>query len=85
MAVADVFDALVSRRCYKDGFSFEKIETKADKALKQSQIQVLKVSIARREKLLANENYVKKAPEKIVEMDRKKLAEEKKKLEELTK
>lgn len=24
MAVADVFDALVSRRCYKDGFSFEK-------------------------------------------------------------
>ena len=24
MAVADVFDALVSKRCYKDGFSFEK-------------------------------------------------------------
>ncbi len=24
MAVADVFDALVSRRCYKEGFSFEK-------------------------------------------------------------
>ena len=24
MAVADVFDALVSKRCYKDGFPFEK-------------------------------------------------------------
>ena len=24
MAVADVFDALVSKRSYKDGFSFEK-------------------------------------------------------------
>ena len=24
MAVADVFDALISKRCYKDGFSFEK-------------------------------------------------------------
>ena len=64
---------------------FEKIETEADKALKKSQIQVLKASIARREKLLSNENYVKKAPEKIVSLDRKKLAEEKKILEELTK
>lgn len=24
MALADVFDALVSKRCYKDSFSFEK-------------------------------------------------------------
>ena len=38
-----------------------------------------------REKLLSNENYVKKAPAQIVEMDRKKLEEEKKKLEELLK
>ena len=35
--------------------------------------------------LLSNENYVNKAPAKIVEMDRQKLVEEKKKLEELTK
>ena len=64
---------------------FEKIETEADKALKQAQIQMLTASITRREQLLSNENYVKKAPKKIVEMDRKKLAEERKKLEEMTK
>ena len=62
---------------------FEHIETEADKAAKQAQIKVLEDSIARREKLLSNENYVKKAPEKIVEMDRKKLVEEKNKLKEL--
>ena len=64
---------------------FEKIESAADKALKSSQIKALELSIARREKLLSNENYVNKAPTNIVEMDRKKLEEEKKKLEELKK
>ena len=64
---------------------FEKIETAADKALKNAQINTLKLSIERREKLLANENYVNKAPAKIVEMDKQKLEEEKKKLEELLK
>ena len=64
---------------------FEKIETEADKAAKIAQIELLKASIARREKLLSNENYVKKAPKNIVEMDIKKLEEEKKKLEELMK
>ena len=39
----------------------------------------------RRKKLLSNENYVNKAPENIVELDRKKLEGEKKKLEELLK
>ena len=64
---------------------FEKIETEADKQAKQEQIKQLEESIARREKLLSNENYVNKAPANIVELDRQKLAEEKKKLEELTK
>ena len=64
---------------------FEKIETEAEKAAKAAQIKLLQASIERREKLLSNENYVKKAPEKIVEMDRQKLEEEKKKLEELLK
>ncbi|MBE6160207.1 MAG: valine--tRNA ligase [Lactobacillales bacterium] len=44
------------------------------------EINKLKASIERREKLLSNENYVNKAPVNIVEMDRKKLAEEKEKL-----
>ncbi len=64
---------------------FEKIETEADKALKEGQIKALTASIERRKKLLANENYVNKAPAHIVEMDRKKLEEETKKLEELLK
>ena len=64
---------------------FEKIETEADKAAKKAQIDLLKASISRREKLLSNENYVKKAPKNIVDMDIKKLEEEKKKLEELLK
>ena len=64
---------------------FEKIETEADKLAKDAQIKILTDSINRREKLLANENYVNKAPAKIVELDRQKLAEEKKKLEELLK
>ena len=64
---------------------FEKIETEAEKIAKEAQIKLLKTSIERREKLLANENYVNKAPQKIVELDRKKLEEEKKKLEELLK
>ena len=64
---------------------FEKIETEAEKQAKEDQIKQLKESIARREKLLSNENYVNKAPANIVELDRQKLSEEKKKLEELTK
>ena len=53
---------------------------KEDEAKKQEEIEKLKQSIARREGLLANENYVNKAPANIVEMDRKKLQEEKEKL-----
>ncbi len=64
---------------------YEKEETSEDIKNKQKQIEELKASIARREKLLSNENYVSKAPSNIVEMDRAKLEEEKKKLEELTK
>ena len=44
------------------------------------EINKLKASIERREKLLSNENYVNKAPANIVDMDRKKLQEEKEKL-----
>lgn len=62
---------------------FEKVESEAEKIAKNTQIELLKASIKRREALLSNENYVNKAPEKIVMLDRMKLAEEKKKLEEL--
>lgn len=61
---------------------FEKTETEGEKKAREKQISDLQNSIARRENLLANENYVKKAPANIVEMDRIKLDEEKKKLQE---
>ncbi|MBQ7104857.1 MAG: valine--tRNA ligase [Bacilli bacterium] len=54
---------------------------KEDDSKKEEEIKKLEESIARREKLLSNENYVNKAPANIVELDRKKLAEEKEKLE----
>lgn len=64
---------------------FEHIETASDKLVKETQIKALQASIARRETLLSNENYVNKAPANIVELDRTKLEEEKKKLQELLK
>ena len=64
---------------------FEKQETEEEKVLRENQIKQLQESIARREKLLANDNYVNKAPSNIVEMDRQKLKEEKEKLEILMK
>ena len=73
----------VFSRRVKATIFFEKIETQADKIARETQIKALKESISRREKLLLNENYVKKAPAKIVDIDRIKLEEEKKKLDEL--
>ena len=64
---------------------YEKEESSSDKELKDNQIKSLQDSISRREKLLSNDNYVNKAPKEIVDMDRQKLEEEKKKLEELLK
>ena len=75
-----VFSARVKAQIF-----FEKVESEADKKLKEAQIKMLTDSINRREKLLANENYVNKAPKNIVDMDRQKLEEEKKKLQELLK
>ena len=60
-------------------FEQENIDTKA----LEEEIKKLEASIARRKGLLSNENYVNKAPANIVEMDRKKLAEEEEKLSNL--
>ena len=60
-------------------------EANVDEKALEEEINKLKSSIERREKLLSNENYVNKAPANIVELDRKKLAEEKEKLEKLLK
>ena len=60
-------------------YFFEKEEI--DEKAKEEEIKKLQQSIERRKKLLSNENYVNKAPTNIVELDRKKLAEEEEKLE----
>ncbi len=54
--------------------------SREDSSKRDDEIKKLEESIARREKLLSNENYVNKAPANIVELDRQKLAEEKEKL-----
>ena len=51
----------------------------------EEEIKKLETSIAKRTNLLNNENYVNKAPQNIVELDRVKLKEEKEKLESLKK
>ena len=49
----------------------------------EKEINSLRVSIERREKLLSNDGYVNKAPANLVNEERKKLENEKTKLEEL--
>ena len=58
-------------------------ENEINKEQLEEEVKKLKASIERREKLLENENYVKKAPKNIVDLDRSKLAEEKEKLKTL--
>ena len=81
----DIKSYKVETNNYKATIFYEKEESEEDKLLKEKQINDLRISIERREKLLSNENYVNKAPANIVEQDRIKLEEEKKKLEELLK
>ena len=81
----DIKSYKVETNNYKATIFYEKEESEEDKLLKEKQINDLKASIERRQKLLSNENYVNKAPANIVEQDKIKLAEEQKKLEELLK
>ena len=62
---------------------YEKVMSEEDIKAREKQIETLKNSIERREKLLANENYVAKAPEAIVSKERNDLAREKAELEML--
>ncbi len=59
---------------------FEKTVTEEELKLKEKQINDLKASIERRKKLLANENYVAKAPEALVKKERDTLASEEEQL-----
>ena len=58
-------------------------ETEEEKEKKQKTIESLEKSIAKRESLLNNQNFVQKAPENLVEEEKRKLAEEKETLKKL--
>ena len=73
----------VQYKNYKATIYYEKEITEEDIKLKEKQIETLKNSIERRKNLLANENYVSKAPAHLVEVEKAKLAEEEKQLESL--
>jgi len=79
----DMSSYVVIYKEWKATIYYEKIETEEEVRFKEKQIHDLKNSIARRIQLLANENYVKKAPSHLVEEERKKLKEEQEKLANL--
>ena len=62
---------------------YEKEVTEEDILAKEKQIESLKASILKREKLLSNAGFVSKAPEQLVNEEKRKLEEEKKLLSTL--
>ncbi len=62
---------------------FESVITEEDKLNLEKEIQSLKASIAKRKGLLANENFVSRAPSNLVEQERVKLLQEEEKLHKL--
>ena len=64
---------------------FEKVLTEEEQENIKKEIEKLQASIERRKKLLANENYVAKAPKELVEEERQKLKLEEERLETLQK
>ena len=72
----DINSYIVKSSKYEAIIYYEKKETLEEKILKEKQIESLKASIERRRKLLANENYVSKAPEALVNKERETLKEE---------
>ena len=68
---------------YKATVFYLKEETEEDIKLKEKQIESLRASIKKREGLLQNVNFVSKAPQDLVNDEKKKLEEEKRLLESL--
>ncbi len=75
----------VTDNYYSLDIYYEKELTEGDKKLLENQIENLKSSIARRQKLLSNEGYLTKAPKELVDGEREKLKEEENLLEKLLK
>lgn len=76
----DITSYKVKSSFYEATLYYEKIMTQEDIEAIQKEIEKLENSIERRKKLLANENYVAKAPQNLVEEERQKLKLEEEKL-----
>ena len=79
----DVTNYEVANGDYSITIFYQHVVTEEEAKLKEKQIDSLKNSIARREKLLSNQNYVSKAPLELVNQEKEKLEEEKKMLSTL--
>ena len=67
----------ITNNYYSLDLYYEKEVSEEEKILKEKQIESLENSISRREKLLSNENYLKKAPKELVLSEQEKLEQEK--------
>lgn len=79
----DITNYEVANGDYSITIFYQHVVTEEEAKLKEKQIDSLKNSIARREKLLSNQNYVSKAPLELVNQEKEKLEEEKKMLSTL--
>ena len=79
----DVTSYEVANGDYSITIFYQHVVTEEEAKLKEKQIDSLKNSIARREKLLSNQNYVSKAPLELVNQEKEKLEEESKMLSTL--
>ncbi len=73
----------VTNNYYSLDLYYEKVLTGEDKKNQEKQLETLKSNIARREKLLANEGYLKNAPKELVESEKEKLKNERELLAKL--
>ena len=80
----DITEYKVNFGPFSASIYYEKEITEEDILQKEKQIESLKQSINKRKQLLANENFVKKAPEKLVAEEKAKLENDEKLLELLT-
>ena len=87
LKIENVVNASLDKNAYPVHFGeydvtiyFESVITEEDKAMIQKEIEALKASIDKRKGLLANENFVSRAPKELVEQERVKLSQEEEKL-----
>ena len=81
----DISSYMVKSNTYEATIYFEKVMSESELESLAKEKEKLMASIERRKKLLANENYVAKAPTELVEEEKQKLKLEEERLETLQK